>query len=167
MQPILTLRHPEFRHMDPVVFMFVNLNLNITMTILAIHVYNCISITRARLHITHTWQSLRVTMGYIKKYWWRRMFLFYHYIHVLWKESFTHTYTVMLNNFTDIIKTCNLTLTSTHLRKDHGIWRYKSRSWLETGTKMWGTKLVNGIPTLPLLIIGFPNFYIYNVYIYI
>jgi len=30
-------------------------------------------------------------------------------------------------------------------QKDHDIWRWKSRSWLGTGTKMGGIKLVNGI----------------------
>ena len=33
-------------------------------------------------------------------------------------------------------------------QEDHDIWRWKSRSWLRTGTNMWLVKLVNGIPTL-------------------
>jgi hypothetical protein len=36
----------------------------------------------------------------------------------------------------------------TEHKKDHDIWCWKSRSWLETGTKMWQTKPVNGVPTL-------------------
>jgi hypothetical protein len=31
-------------------------------------------------------------------------------------------------------------------KKDHKLWRWKTRSWRVTGTNMWWDKQVNGIP---------------------
>jgi hypothetical protein len=65
---------------------------------------------------------------------------------LLWKESFNSD----INNSTNINKT-NSHLSSQLIEKDHDVWCWKFRSWLETGT-MW-----QGLTwdlNLPLLIIG-------------
>jgi hypothetical protein len=64
-------------------------------------------------------------------------------------------YTVMGNNSTYINKINNCLSPQTIEHKIfHDIWDWKSRSLLRTGTKCGRVKQVNGIPTLPLLIIG-------------
>jgi len=43
----------------------------------------------------------------------------------------------MVNISTNINKMNNHITSLTEHKKDHDIWRWKSRSWLETDTQMW------------------------------
>ena len=57
----------------------------------------------------------------------------------IWNNYEKKLWILMVNNSTNINKTNT---------KRHYIWRWKSRPWLGTGTKMWRAKSVNGIPTI-------------------
>jgi len=55
---------------------------------------------------------------------------------------------VIVNNSTNKMNN-HLTPQLIEHKEDHDIWNWKSRSWLETGSKWDWVKLVNRIPTHP------------------
>jgi len=61
----------------------------------------------------------------------------------------------MFNNSTNINKMNNHISTEIiDYKKDHDIWHWKSSPGLEQAQKCGGCKLVSGIPSLSLLVIG-------------
>ena len=163
---------PRVTHIDPMTFMFVNLNLIFKMMTPAI--YNCFFTTIKFTQISrtvwtfakkteisqnaenfHPWKILMkiyLTSLPLHTFIMKRKFHTHTHTHI-----HTHTHTQWCSTMSPISSkhTISLSPQLTEHKKKPWHRRWKSRFWLETCTKMWRTKLVNGIRTLSLSIIGF------------